>query len=408
MRLIFVNRFYWPETPATGQLLTDLAEAMAARGHDVFVITSSAGESTPATELRHGVHIRRVRGTRWGGSGVLRKAIDFGTFYIGALWQVLRLARRQAIVIAMTDPPLLGVGASWMAHMRAARVVHWVQDIYPEIAVALSGHGWLNALRPLRNSAWRQADACVTLGPAMADAFAEAGVAAARTAIIPNWAPAGVRTRPRSAPNRLRREWNLDGRFVVAYSGNLGRVHDLEPVLALAETLRDEPNVVFLFIGDGAQRAELEAQVARRGLRNVQFRPSQPRDQLEESLTVGDVHLVTLRAGCERHVYPSKLYGIAAAGRPVVFIGPRDSDIGRVVDQHQLGLAAERGREVPIAEFLRHLIADPHAWQQRSAAAQHFAAAHDVAAATAQWALLLETVGACGQSTPPAHQGDQG
>src|SRR5206468_3558862 len=95
-------------------------------------------------------------------------------------------------------------------------------------------------------------------------------------------------------------------------------------------------------IGDGAQRAELEAEAARRGLPNVSFFPTQPRAQLAETLGVGDLHLVTLRPGCERLVFPSKLYGIAAVDRPVLFIGPPDCEIARIVATNGLGIIATR------------------------------------------------------------------
>ena len=204
-----------------------------------------------------------------------------------------------------------------MARARGARLFHWTQDIDPEIAVALSGHGWLRASRPLRDAAWRQAEACVTLGRDMAEAIAAAGVPPSRIRLVPNWAPAGVGPVEETAVAAQREAWGLAGKFVIAYSGNLGRVHDLGPILAAAEILRGEPDLVFAFIGDGAGKAPLEAEARRRGLAQVRFFPSQPRDRLAAVLAAGDVHLVSLRADCARFVFPSKLYGIMAVGRPV-------------------------------------------------------------------------------------------
>src|SRR4051794_35789149 len=112
MRIVFLNRFYWPETPATGQLLTDLAEFMASRGHTVTVITSRHG-ALPRAETRNSVRIKRVRGTRWAGAGLPGKAADFGTFFFGALIALISSIQEDTTVIAMTDPPLLGIGA-WL------------------------------------------------------------------------------------------------------------------------------------------------------------------------------------------------------------------------------------------------------------------------------------------------------
>ncbi|MCX6954317.1 MAG: glycosyltransferase family 4 protein, partial [Verrucomicrobia bacterium] len=345
MRTLFLNRFYWPDEPATAQLLTDLAESLAARGHEVVVIASHPGRpEVPATETRRGVRIVRVRGTRWARSGLVGKAVDYASFYVGALWRLLLTARHGDAVVALTDPPLLGVGVWLVTALRGARLFHWAQDIYPELAIELAGQRWLGLLRPLRDLAWRRAERCITLGADMAAIVAAAGVPAAKISLAPNWAPAGLAPQPAGAGDALRRDWGLVGKFVIAYSGNLGRVHDLDPVLAVAAELRADPRIVFLFVGGGARRAALETEAARLGLTNVQFRPAQPRAQLASALALGDVHLVTLLPGRERYVFPSKLYGIAAVGRPVVFIGPRGCELGRLVatPPHHFGRSFDR------------------------------------------------------------------
>lgn len=390
MRLIFVNRFYWPETPATAQLLTDLAEGLAARGHDVTIITSApAGKTNLRCETHRGVRIQRVRGTRWARVGLLGKAVDFASFYLGALVRLLLDTPHGATVVALTDPPLLAIGVGWVARLRRARTVHWVQDIYPELAIELAGQSWLSFVRPLRDRAWWQAAACVTLGTDMAALLQGAGVTADKIKLVPNWGPDGTVALPRAAGAALRADWGLGDKFVVAYSGNLGRVHDLEPVLAVAARLRDEPGIAFLFVGDGAQRAALQATAVRLGLANVIFRPPQPRARLAESLAVGDLHLVTLRPGCERLVFPSKLYGIAAAGRPVCFIGPRECEVARIVREHDLGHAAGREDADELAAFIRRLARDPAAAARHAAAAQRFAQIHEAAAAVTAWESLL-------------------
>lgn len=378
-RLVFLNRFYWPDEPATGQLLADLAEALAAAGHEVTVVASRPSPQSTAAETHRGVRIVRVGSMRSGRRGLAAKAADFATFWCGAVWRALRLARPGTTLVALTDPPLLGVGAWFAARLRGARLVHWVQDIYPELAIELAGQRWLRALRPLRDAAWRGAERCVTLGDDMAAVLRRAGVAPARLSVVPNWAPSGLHGEPpRAAAD-----------FVVGYSGNLGRVHDLDPVLDLAERLLPDPRIRFLFTGDGARRPALEAAVARRGLRNVAFRPPAPRAGLGAALAEADLHLVTLLPGCERYVFPSKLYGIAAVGRPVLFIGPRDCEIARVVRDGGFGLAATRDELATLAANLTALVADTPARARMAANALRFAAAHSATVAIAHWQRLL-------------------
>jgi glycosyltransferase involved in cell wall biosynthesis len=385
VRFVFINRFYWPEEPATAQLLTDLAQALAAEGHKIVVITSRPGAGALRRELQGGVQIERVRSTRWAARrGLLGKAVDFASFYLGALLALARTANRGDIVVALTDPPLIGIGAWPVARLRGAKLVHWIQDIYPEIAVALTGHTWLGVVSPMRNLAWRRAEACVTLGTDMAGLIRAAGVKAHQLTVIPNWAPSGLTTQPATAAASLRDAWGLAGKFVVLYSGNLGRVHDLEPLLDVAHHLRAHAHIVLLFVGSGAQLAPLKAAAAQRGLNNVQFRPPQPRATLATSLALGDVHLVTLRPGCERSVFPSKLYGICAIGRPVFFVGPADCELARLVREGGFGRTFTRAATLDLAQNLSALAIAPVEREQLGRAAATFAARSGNATTAAQ------------------------
>jgi glycosyltransferase involved in cell wall biosynthesis len=396
MRLLFVNRFYWPEIPATGQLLTDLAEHLAREGHEVNVICSGPRQPAfPREEVRHGVRIWRTRGTRTAGGGLIGRALEFARFHASALLHLLELTDRDTTVIALTDPPLVGIAAWLVTAVRRARLVHWVQDIYPELAIELAGQSWLRVLRPLRDAAWRRANHCVTLGTDMAAVLARAGVTSDRHSVIPNWPPAGLHRQPRTETSPLREAWGLAGKFVVGYSGNLGRVHDLDSILAAAEAVRGDPAIAFVFIGGGAQRATLEIEARRRQLPNVSFHSASARESLAATLAVADVHLVTLRAGCEQLVFPSKLYGVAAIGRPVIFVGPPASEIARQVHSGGLGGVAAPGDIPAIAAAIRHLKANRPAWDACAEAAVAFAAEHDFPAAGSRWLAILAQVDGC-------------
>ena len=383
MKLLFVNRFYWPETPATGQLLTDLAEGLATRGHEVTVLTAGHRTNAPGKEIRAGVNILRVCRT------LGNKPLAFARFHLAALRAIRRHADRDTVVIAMTDPPLLGITAGWAAASRRASCIQWIQDIYPEIAVRLTRHRWLSILAGPRDVFWRKANRCVTLGADMAAVVIKSGVNPERVVLRSNWGPAGVKPLPREADSPLRRTWGLSGRFVVAYSGNFGRVHDLEPLLDLAELLRDESDFVFVFVGSGAGERELRLRAQRGGLRNVSFQPSVPRGQLSEGLAVADLHAVTLLPGCENLVFPSKLYGVAAAGRPVLFIGPAGCEVARVIKNADIGIVVTRDSLTEAARGIREIAADPARWERHAAAAQEFSRRHSPAGAIDAWDGLL-------------------
>lgn len=394
-RVVFVNRFYWPEEPATAQLLVDLAEGLAARGREVLVITSHDGATIPRRETRRGVEVIRVGATRWGRRGLAGKAIDYLTFAVSARRTLRKEVRAGDWVVPMTDPPVLAQIAAGASRRVGASLAHWIQDVHPEIGLALSGSWALAAAsapwRRWRDAAWRQADACVAISREMAGLVAEHGVAPGRIRTIPNWAPGGeaLAAVPRDQ-NPLRKEWGLDGKFVVAYSGNLGRVHALEPVLAAAAQLRSEPGLVFLFIGDGPQRRTLEAQARAQGLPNVRFLPPQPRARLAESLSAGDVHLLTLRNGCERYVFPSKLYGILAVTRPIVYVGPPRCELADSVRTSGAGLVVDAQNPSALAAALRQLRDDADGCAAMSRAAAAWAGrAGGLPAALAAWEEIL-------------------
>lgn len=390
--VVFVNRVYWPETAATAQLLTDLATHLAARGWRVTVIASNAGAASEAkSEVRDGVRILRVTAPRIRTHGVAQKARAFAAFYLGSLLTIARTLRRGATLVVMTDPPLLGVPATLLARLRRARVVHWIQDIYPEIAVAVSGHTAFSALRPLRNASWRNADVCVTLGTDMAGVVERARVSPHHVRIIPNWPPIGLET-PASDENgaAFRDQFGFARSFVVAYSGNLGRVHDLDGIIAAAELLRPRPEIQFAFVGGGPQRAQLESAVAVRGLANVRFLPVQPRERLAASLAMADVQLITLRRGCEQYVYPSKLYGIVAVGRPVVFVGPPECELAQLVVNRGFGVAVPSGDAAALATAIESLVADAARIAKLRARAREFAATVTFAHAARAWEEALQ------------------
>lgn len=371
-RVIFVNRVYWPSTAATAQLLTDLAEGLAAQDWDVHVI--AAGE----TSTRHnGVTIHRTGGSDRHG-GLVSRAINYGRFRRGAQRQFARLIAPGDVVVVMTDPPLLGAAVTDIAVKHGARVVHWIQDIYPEILTAHLGAIValpLSPLRALRDVAWLTACRCVTLGGDMAQAVAARGVPADRIEILPNWAPRELDAPAAAEAIAARRTaWGVADRFVVAYSGNLGRVHEFASVLEAAERLKTRPDIVFLFIGTGARFAEVQAAARSRGLDNLRLLPPETRSDLPAALAAADAQLVTLKPGFSQLVYPSKLAGVLAAARPVLFVGPPDGEIARLLAQEKCGAAFGPGDGERLAATIAAWQADP---AQRSPLGHNARAAYE-------------------------------
>lgn len=369
MRVHFVNRFFYPDHAATSQILTDLAFVLAGEAYDVRVVASRLRYDDPGARLAaredcRGVRVRRVWTSRFGRRWLPGRALDYLTFYLSATLALLLTVRRGDVLVAMTDPPLISVPAALVTRLRGARLVNWLQDVFPEVAeeLGMPGGGGVSGriLRAFRDASLRAAAVNVVLGERMAERVrARRGVQARRVQVIPNWADGTAVVPVAREANPLRRDWGLGDRFVVGYSGNLGRAHDFADLVAAADALRDDDRVVFLFIGGGARQADLSRTVAEKGLANVQFRPYQPRERLSRSLGVADLHVVSLRPALEGLIVPSKLYGAAAAGRPVLFIGDPDGEVARLCRRFQAGWAVVPGDRDRLVDLIRALAADP-------------------------------------------------
>jgi colanic acid biosynthesis glycosyl transferase WcaI len=402
LRVVFVNRYYFPDVSATSQMLTDLAEALARGGVRVTIVCSrqlyeSSEADLPRLEVIRGVTVRRVATSRFGRIHLAGRAIDYLTFYLSAAGRLLSTLRRGDVLVVKTDPPLFSLIGSLVATARGARLVNWLQDVYPEVASRLALSPLPRAvealLRRARDGSLARARANVVLGSRMREYLIERGIDPRRIHVSENWADeASVAPKP-CAHSTLRQQLGLEDHFVVAYSGNLGRAHDTDTLLAAASLLAADPQIVFLMIGGGAKLRQLEQRVTERGLRNFRFLPYQPREALGDSLAAGDVHLVSLLPQLEGLIVPSKLYGILAAGRPVVFIGDPDGELARVIKQARVGVNVEGNDGTGLCEALRALRADPTMRADIGARARAlFEQRYTLAVAVERWRVLLAAV----------------
>lgn len=385
-RIVFVNRFAWPDQPATAQLLTDLSEGLAAAGESVVVLARRPPGAL-LRQVRNGVNLVRVPATAFGKTNFFGKAIDYLVF-LRKLRSALRAELRPGdIAVSMTDPPLLSSAVEPIARERGARHVHWIQDIFPEVAAAVYESRLPMMMAGRRDQAWLRADACVVAGSDMAAFVRSRGVPPERIAVSENWAPVGL---AESNPSAWRQHHNLHGKFVVMYSGNIGRVHDFSAIVPLAAALASDTRIVFVFVGNGPRRAELAKAVARHALPNVRFLPPQPIERLSETLSAGDIHLITLRPGCEDFVFPSKLYGVAAVGRRAVVIGPKDNEAARIVSWFGFGAAFTPRETDRIAGYLREAATNEESRLRLGRAAREFSRQRgQLSHALAVWQPLL-------------------
>jgi glycosyltransferase involved in cell wall biosynthesis len=348
----FLNRCYWPDAEATGQLLTQLCEHLAPR----WDVTAVVGKPNYAMEdarveqpVRNGVRIERLPHLslpKANKAGRLANLLSFTN-------QVRRWGRRpQAaadVLVCETDPFFLPIVTRRIARRSGAKLVFYLQDIYPDVAVAVGviREGRVaRAIRKRLRAAYTAADRIVVLDEDMRNRLTDWGIDPGKICIVPNWVDCDV-VRPIKLENGFRRREQIDDRFVVMHSGNMGMTQRLD---VLVEAFcRDEipKRALLALVGGGAKREPLETHCVGQG--NVRFWDYQPMERLGESLSAADLHVISMDERITGCIAPSKLYGILGSGTPILAIVPEGSAVWKFVQEHGLGWTVVPGDTEGIA-----------------------------------------------------------
>ncbi len=356
MRILLLNQFFWPDSSATSQLLTDLARGLRDRGHEVFAIAADGGYAPSALgEAPPDVTVCRVKALPFV-RGRVGRVLSYLSFYVSATFRGLTIPRPD-LVLTLTTPPLLSLLGTILKRCRGSRHFIWEMDVYPDVAVDLEYFrrgGLADRLTGLlADFSRRRSDGIVSLGECMRDRLIGRGIPAEKISVAENWAD-GNAIRPISRPR-------TDGNLVLLYSGNLGLAHDLGTVTGAIEALSalEDDRFRFVFVGSGGRRKELEEFCQTRNIRSVEMRPYAQRASLSESLAAGDIGLVTQREICCGSVVPSKVYGLLAAGKPILFIGPEHATPARIVKRFRCGWHISCGDVRSLVGLLKYLADHP-------------------------------------------------
>ncbi len=379
MKVLFIHQYFHPDVSSVSQVISQVAFHVAASGCDVSVLCSrnryDRGESgrLPAREMVGGVAVRRCWGPSLGRTSMGARLVDMASFCVLAAFRALSSPRADTVVL-LTNPPLFSVLGSLLKSLRGERFVYVIMDLYPEVAVKAgvmrAGSAMERLARRLSANCLADADRVVVLGDDMKEAVVRAGAPAEKVVVIRNWADPDAVRPVDPGRNALRKSWGMEGKFVVAYSGNFGVSHLFDEIVQAAADLRDHDDIRFLFIGGGVRRKDVEAAAAGKRLANVTFLPYQKASDLSESLSAGDVHYVSLRPGFEGLVVPSKAYGIMAAGRPIVYQGAPQGEVARMVEREGLGIVLPPGDSAGLRDAILRLRDDRRERLRMGAAAR--------------------------------------
>jgi glycosyltransferase involved in cell wall biosynthesis len=371
--ILFINRVYPPESGATGRVLEHVAKRFFSAGWDVSVLTTAGDRSQVGTILQEGVKVTRIA-MPFSKKSLISRALGYALMIPSLLLKALQLTRAD-IVVTKTDPPMLLVIGPILKWLKGSKTIHWAQDLYPEVAEELGvfSKGGIVAgiLRKISTLSMRNHNLTLAVGRCMQERLEKRGIPLGKVRVVLN---VGVESEIVPVPhdrNEFRKTHGLNGMFVVMYSGNMGRAHDFEAVLKAARRLQDQGHgtVLFLFVGNGPGETSLRQEAERSGLRNIRFLPPVASGSLSESLSAGDLHLVTMKSEMEGLVVPSKFYGVMAATRPCLFIGPEESEVARMILEKTVGrvISTEDGESLA-AEILKYL-AEPQMMKEEGARA---------------------------------------
>ena len=336
MRILLLNRAFYPDTVATSQYATDIAHDLQARGHDVTVLSGRRDYTMPQKlyppfEVVDGISVYRVSSTNFGKNSLVARILDAVSYDLASLARLVRLPR-QDLVLAFTSPPLVGFYGALVARFWRARFVYWIMNLNHEMAIEtgyLKRDGLLGRLLGwIHRFTLRSCDAVVVMDRWMkARVLRDDPIDASRVTIIPLWPVHEPEDAVAEEAEAFRKAHGLDGKFVVMHSGNLSHIHPLDTVLDAAVRLKDDPSIAFVFVGHGRRETDIDQRIRDHGLTNIVRLPHQPREAFGATLAAADLHLIVMGNAASGLAHSSKIYSILACGQPYLFVGPRDSHI---------------------------------------------------------------------------------
>ena len=383
MKILLLNLYYLPDTSATAKMAELVVNALA-RENEVTVLCGRPSYD-PAdrrawrlfqTEDKNNVHVVRVGSTDFPRLEMKKRVLNYLTYTSLAI--PLSLFTRGDVVLAMTDPPFEGIIGALVAMLKGKPYIYNIRDMYPVMALggAIVAPGSLSRVwEKLHRWALRRAARVIVLGEDMHNRIVAKGVRADRIEIVRD----GAELRSSDAPPALAdfeiiRQIRGGFRFVILHAGNIGFYGARETIISGAKQLAGE-DVGFVFVGEGAQRAQLESIAA--GASNIRFLSFFPSLKIPSVLAAADAHVITVKRGLEGVVVPSKMYGILAAGKPIVAVAPKETDVVALGEKMGFSIGVNPDCPDDLAKIIRQLARDPARVERMSRAALAAAPAYD-------------------------------
>jgi len=385
LKLLIMTQFFPPDFAATGQLIEELVNQLGRKAVDVRVFTGQPGYAfakgdAPTVEQTGNVWVKRSRMTQVFPSRIRGKAVNGLLFSVRSIFHLIKQFRHYQVLLVTTAPPFLPVIGYLANVFLGSSYVCLLYDLYPDIAIELDVITPSNPIAKLwrfvNRQVWRRASSVIVLSSSMKQRIVEhCPDIEDKVSVIHSWSNDKQIVPIAKTDNWFAKEHGLVEPFVVLYSGNMGRCHDIDTLFEAALQLKDEP-ILFVCIGAGAKREKLMAAIEASGLKNFRFLPYQEKSVLPYSLTASDLSLVSVAPGMESLVAPSKLYPAMATGRPIAAICSQKSYLGPLLNKAHCGKAFDNGEAQQLADYIRLLSQDKEKSEHLGNAGRQYLESH--------------------------------
>lgn len=371
-----VTELYFPEMTSTGYYLTKIAEGLA-EDFNVKVLCgqpnySVRGMRADKLERHEGVLIHRAFGTTFDKNTIPLRLVNMLTLSISIFFKAIRYFRKGDQVLVVTTPPSLPFIAAIASIFRGCSYVLLIHDNYPEILIA-AGKAKKNSMIVRFLSFWNRwlykyASKIIVVGRDMKELVVQKTLGLdIPISIIPNWAELEQVEPQIREENKLLRQLGFSDKFVFLYAGNMGHPNDIESLIWCATELKKDQRFQFVFLGEGVKRRLLEDEVSSAGLENVTILAAKPRNEQSDFLNACDVGIVSLVKQMWGVSMPSRTYNILAAGKPILALTEKDSELSKVVEEDDVGWCVSPGEKEELLEMIYRIYDERASLPQKNA-----------------------------------------
>lgn len=403
MKILLLNLYFPPDTSATAKMAQTVVDALC-KEHDVTVVCGRPSYD-PAerrswrlwqTETKGRLRVIRAGSTAFPRFNMKKRVLNYLSYVFLAIPRSLFL--NCDVVLAMTDPPFQGIVGAFVAMLKDKSYVYNIRDMYPDMAVggAIVEPGLLARIwERLNRWALRRADCVIVLGEDMKNRILSKGINASKLEIVRDGTEISSDGATPTVDMDVVREIRGEFQFVLVHAGNIGFYGAWDTLLSAAKELTAD-GVGFVFVGEGAQRDALAAQAA--GISSVRFLPFFPGSKIPSVLAAADAHLITIKRGLEGVVVPSKMYGILAAGKPIVAVAPMETDVASYGVKQGFGIAVDPDRPAELSAAIRTLVTDSNRVKQMGTAAKEAARSYDRTFELQKFVKIVDQMAARGKN----------